>query len=158
MDALSITEKVVSICGFGLAIWQIMKTRTAAEAARESAREAVGSILKLQAISSIQDIAGRTRNLLILIKAQKLPAAASAALDLREAVARYRAPNKRDDDKRPDDWTAISVEVSELHDRIESMALINRWTTDERETLIHRTSRLHSKISTSITSLTSSGE
>lgn len=139
-------ELLFSIAGFGIAIWQIMKTRSAADAARRSADEAVSAIRHMHAVTTLQDIAGRTRNLLELLRAKKLAAAASAAFELRDAVSRLPNPTEIEGVGNAIAWTEVLVEVDALHERLESMAVINRSTTEEREALIHRTARLHTKV------------
>jgi len=146
---MNLTEALglaLSVAGFAIAIWQIIKTRSAAEAARESAHEAVSAIRHLHAVSTLQDIAGRTRNLLELIRAKKLAAAAAAAFELRDAVSRLPNPANLPGAVKSIQWSDVSLEVDALHERLESVAVINRWTTEEREALIHRTARLHTKL------------
>jgi hypothetical protein len=146
MDFSAALELVLSIAGFAIAIWQIMKTRASAEAARVSAQEAVLAIRHLQTATTLQDIAGRTRNLLELIRSKKLPAAAAAAFELRDAVSRLPNPADLPGAASAILWSDVSLEADALHERLESMAMINRWAVEERESLIHRTARLHTKL------------
>lgn len=146
MDVTNALELVLSVAGFAIALWQIVKTRSAAEAARESAHEAVNAIRHLQAVTTLQDVAGRTRHLLELIRSAKLRVAAAAAFELRDAVARLPNPANLPGASNSINWSDVSLEVDSLHERLESMAVITRWTAEERETLIHRTARLHTKL------------
>lgn len=146
MDMTGIAELALSIGGFALAIWQIRKTKAAAEAARDSAAEAVRGVRRIHAVSTMQDIVGRSRNLLNLIKSKNLAAAAAAAFELRDAVSKYQTPVDTISLFEASVWTELTQEVDSLHERLESIAVANRWTADEREALIHRTSRLHTKL------------
>ena len=146
MEFSGALELVLSIVGFAIAIWQIVKTRSAAEAARISAQAAVEAIRHMHAVTTLHDIAGRTRNLVELLRAKKLAAAASAAFELRDAVSRLPNPTAITGAGSAVAWSDVLLEVDALHERLESMAVINRWAVEERETLIHRTARLHTKL------------
>ncbi|GDY35485.1 hypothetical protein [Acidovorax sp. NB1] len=154
MDIVGVLGLLVSIAGFAIAIWQIWKTKAAAEAARDSAAEAVDGVRKMYAVSTLQDIAGRSRNLLNLIKSKNLAAAAAAAFELRDAVSKYQ-PSSKESASETTLWTKVREEVDSLHERLESIAVANRWTADEREALIHRTSRLHTQLAANASRLVS---
>lgn len=144
--AVDIIGFAVGLIGFGITIWQLVKTKSAAEAARVASTEAVVAIRSLQTAATLQDMAGRTRNLLELLRAKKLPAAAAAAFELRDAASRLPNPTQLPGVTHAIAWPEVASEVDALHERLESMAVINRWATEEREALIHRTARLHTKL------------
>jgi chromosome segregation ATPase len=146
MDPFAIVEPVLTVGGFALAIWQILKTRSAAEAAQRSAQEAAQAIRHMHAVATLQEISGRTRNLLELLRSKKLAAAAAAAFELRDAVSRLPNPANLAGAANLIAWADVALEVDSIHERLESMGVINRWAAEERESLIHRTARLHSKL------------
>ena len=82
----------------------------------------------------------------VRLRAKKLAAAASAAFELRDAVSRLPNPTAITGAGSAVAWSDVLLEVDALHERLESMAVINRWAVEERETLIHRTARLHTKL------------
>ncbi len=82
MDLIGRAGLLVSLLGFTVSLWQIARTKRAAEAARDAASEAVKNSRHIQAIATIQDICGRSRDLLHLTRARNLSAAATAAFEL----------------------------------------------------------------------------
>ncbi|BEP42986.1 hypothetical protein [Variovorax sp. V15] len=146
MDTFGAIEFAVSLIGFGVTIWQLVKTKSAANSAREAADNAVQAIRTLQTATTLQDMAGRTRNLLELLRAKKLSGAAAAAFELRDAVSRLPDPTQLPGAAQAIAWTDVSLEVDALHERLESMSAVNRWAAEEREALILRTARLHTKL------------
>lgn len=146
MDIKGIADTALAVVGFGLAIWQIRKTKDSADAARISADKAFREVKSMYAVTTMQDIIGRSRNLLNLIKTKNLTAATSAALDLRDSVSKYHAPSDTISHIEASIWSEMVNEVGALHDRLESLSINDRWTSEERESLIHRTSLLHTKL------------
>ena len=134
MEPVSVIELVLSVGGFTLTIWQLYKTKAAAEAARDSANEAVQGVRQMHAVSTMQDIAGRSRSLLNLIKTKNIAAAAAAAFELRDAVSKYQTPSDTISPIEATVWAELTQEVDSLHDRLETIAVLNRWTKEERET------------------------
>lgn len=147
MDIIGISGLIVSVAGFAVAIWQLRRTQIAAEAARDAADEAVRTIRHVESVASIQDICGRSRDLLHLTRARNLPSAANAAFELRDAVSRYRPTGASDDLSVSEQWERTQVDVASVHERLESAAVTNRLSLDEREVLIHEISRLHAGFS-----------
>ena len=156
MDLKGIADTALAVVGFGLAIWQIRKTKAAAEAAKAAADQALRGVRSMYAISTMQDVVGRSRNLLNLIKSKNLTAAASAAMELRDTVSKYHAPTDSVTHLEASVWAEMTQEVDALHERLESLGVAGRWTAEEREALIHRTSRLHTKLTASTTRLVTS--
>lgn len=146
MDTFGAIEFAVSLIGFGVTIWQLVRTKSAANAAREAADDAVLAIRSLQTATTLQDMAGRTRHLLELLRAKKLSGAAAAAFELRDAGSRLPDPTQLPGATHAIAWADVSSEVESLHERLESMSAVNRWAAEEREALILRTARLHTKL------------
>lgn len=148
MDIINIIGLVVSIAGFSVALWQLVRTRRAAEAARDAAAEALRTVNHVQAVASIQDICGRSRDLLHLTRARNLIAAATAAFELRDLIARFHGTDGGRQLLSINMWQATANDVRLLHERLESAAAINRLDAAERTTLIHEVARLHTQFST----------
>lgn len=147
MDIIGISGLVVSVAGFGMSLWQLGRTRRAAEAAMDASRIAVQSLRHTRSIASIQDICGRSRDLLHLARARNLVSAATAAFELRDLVIRFRSTESGRSLAQPATWDEILEEIKATHDRFESAAMTNRLDAAERETLLHTISKLHSNFS-----------
>lgn len=147
MDIIGIGGLFVSIAGFGLSLWQLHRTRRAAEAAMVASRDAVNSLRHTRSIATIQDICGRSRDLLHLARARNLVSSATAAFELRDLVVRFRSTESGNAFASSNDWDAIIESIQTTHDRFESAAMINRLDASERESLLHTISKLHSKFS-----------
>ncbi|MCF6763813.1 hypothetical protein [Pseudomonas fragi] len=147
MDIIGVSGLFISIAGFGLAMWQLKRTRKAAEAAEAASKDASKSVRYIQSIASIQDICGRSRELLHLTRARNLHSSATAAFELRDSVARFQGTEvgKRIDTKK--NWNDIFSSICTVHDSLESAALINRIDAQDREVMLHNISRIHSHFS-----------
>jgi hypothetical protein len=143
MDLIGIAGLMVSVLGFTLALWQLARTQRAAEAARVAATEAVDAARFVRAVATIQDISGRSRDLIHLTRARNLHAAATAAFELRDALARFQFPQAWTTTPSPEDWGNTLMSVASIHERLESAALINRIDGSEREKLVHEIARVH---------------
>jgi len=136
-------DRFLAIIGFVVAIWQLHKTRSAAEAARKSSAHAITALRRLAAATKMHDIASRSRELLRILRAKTLAPAASAAFELRDAVARYRHDNETRRLIPDDKWTEAVANVRLIHERLESLAMTAKASTEDRESLLHEVSRLH---------------
>lgn len=138
-------DRILAVVGFGIAIWQILKTRAAAEAATQAAHSAVASVQRLSAATKLHDIVGRSREVLRLLRSRG--PAAPAALELREAVSRYRTDPQAEQVVSEAIWTQTIQDVKTLHDRIESIEMLKKASPDDRQELVVEISRLHSHFS-----------
>ncbi|RFP14761.1 MULTISPECIES: hypothetical protein [unclassified Duganella] len=148
MDYIGVSGLVVSIAGFALSLWQIGKARTAAEAATTAAREAVAAVRAIHAVADIQEICGRSRNLLHLVRAGNIEAAATAAFELRELVARFHATDAAHRLASAETWRQAFDSLCSIHDRFETAAMVKTLHHDERKTSLHEISQLHTQFST----------
>jgi hypothetical protein len=147
MDIVGITGLIVSIAGFALALWQLHKTRKAAEAANEASKATTRALRYVQSVTTIQDICGRSRDLLHLTRSKNLTSAATAAFELRDLVARFHATESGRLLASNEHWREILDGLGETHDRLESAAMINRVDALERAALLHTISRVHANLS-----------
>jgi len=148
MDFIGISGLVVSIAGFALSLWQIGKARTAAEAARAAAGEAVAAVRAIHAVADIQEICGRSRNLFSLFRAGNVKAAASAAFELRELIARFHATEAAHQLASAETWQQAFNSMCAIHDRLEYAAMVKTLNRRERETSLQKISKLHTQLST----------
>lgn len=147
MDVVGISGLFVSIAGFGLALWQLNRTRRAAEAAMAASNETARAVRYVYSVANIQDICGRSRDLLHLTRARNLKSAATAAFELRDLVVRFHATESGRLLATSDLWREILESIQSTHERFESAAMINRLDVQERETLLHVVSGLHAQFS-----------
>jgi hypothetical protein len=141
MDFLTF-DRVLAVLGFAIAFWQIEKTRSAAEAAREAAARAVVAIRRLEAATKMHDISSRSRELLRLLRSTSMGPAASAAFELRDTVARYRHDPEAKRLVDEDVWEGAVLDVRSVHERLESLAM-TKSSSKDREALLHEVGRLH---------------
>lgn len=142
MDLITF-DRAVSIIGFAITIWQLVKTRASAHAARLAASRAVQAIRRLEAATKMQDIAARSRELLRLLRSKTLSPAASAAFELRDTVARYRHEVATRELVDGETWHAAVADVCAIHERLESLGIAAKSSAEDREALIHEVGRLH---------------
>ena len=142
MDWLTFDRLLASV-GFAIAIWQIHRTRSAAEAAQRAASSAVAALRRLEAATKMHEIAGRSRELLRLLRSKTLAPAASAAFELRDTVARYRHDAESKRLVADDVWAAAVQDVRAVHERLESLGMTARSSAEDRAALLHEVSRLH---------------
>ena len=148
-DAISLADLlglVLGVAGFGVTLWQIHKTKLAAEGAREAATEAVGKIRRIQAATKMHDICQRSRVLIALLRAQgSLHVPAQAALELCEAMAKYR----HDDESRSvviqEIWDRAISDAKGIHHRIELSAQVERITDKDKTALVVEVAALHTQ-------------
>lgn len=157
MAVLGITGLVVSIAGFALSLWQIGKTRAAAEAARAAANEAVEAVRLIDSVANIQEICGRSRDLLHLVRASNLNAAATAAFELRDLVARFHATDAARQLGSAEIWQQIFNDLRSIHDKSESAAILKTLAPQECEYLLHEISQLHVQFSSFAATTADSG-
>jgi hypothetical protein len=139
----------VSIAGFAISLWQLSRTRRAAEAALAASIETARSIRFVNALTDIEQICGRSRDLLHLTRGYNVSAAATAASELRSLVAKFqavRAARLAADDAM---WARLQEKIRSVHDELESTALDGQLTTDRRGELL----RIVSEINTELNSL-----
>ena len=151
---VGIADLVISVLGFGLAIWEIRKAKTAAEAAKAAAEAALNQVRTVQAVANIQHVCSRSRELLTAVKSKPLPPAAVAALELREAVSRFGITSTALKLESPEFWQSSLATLKSIHDRLETSAQVNRIDTEEKNALISDVSNIHM----SLTALASSAE
>lgn len=135
-------DRIIAAIGFGITLWQIVKTRSAANAARVASADAVIAIRRLEAATKMHDIASRSRELLRLLRSPSMVPAASAAFELRDAVARYRHGSEAKRVVEENVWIKTVADVCNVHERLESLAM-TKSSIKDREALLHEVGRLH---------------
>lgn len=140
---MSVIDRVLAFIGFALTLWQLYRTKTAAQAAREAANEAVSAIRSLDAVTKMYDISSRSRELLQLLRGKSLVPAAAAAFELRDSVARYRQDHQTILAVDLQAWEQAVLDVRGVHERLESLAMLPRTRPEDREALLHEVARLH---------------
>lgn len=157
MKTIDIIGLAIGLLGLLIAIWQLHRTRTAAEAARDAAIQTVSLVRRLEAATQMHDVCSRSRELLRVLHGKSLAAAAHAAFELRDAMARYGHDEHSKPVVKLEAWARAAAEAQEVHERLETAALANRMSADERATLVHVVARLHTEFSSFATRATVTG-
>ena len=147
MDIIGISGLVVSIAGFGLSLWQLHKTRRAAEAAATAAQETAQAIGLIETVATIHDICGRSRILLHLVREGSLRSAAMAAFELRDLIARFHVTASGKALATQNHWRTIINEVRKFHERLELAAKTNSISPQDWNELVKTISQTHSLLS-----------
>lgn len=157
MDLIGVSGLTVSVAGFAIALWQLNRTLKAAEAAQIASAEAVRSVRIFQSIATIQDICGRSRDLLHLTRSRNLESSAVAAFELRDSVARFKSTEaaKKLDTKAG--WNLIINSICVVHERLESASMTKRLDATEREEILHNVARINSHFSSMASMTVESG-
>jgi hypothetical protein len=151
IDFMGALASIVGIV-FGLpslivAFVQLHRTKRAAEAAAASAQEALQRIGSVVAVASIEQICSRSRDLLHLIRARDLTGSATAAFELRDALAKFcksKAAVQLQDDNA---WLVLLNSVGDVHDALEGAAAIRKIDATRREEVLQTIARIHSQLS-----------
>lgn len=138
---------LLSIVGFGIAFYQLVKTRKAAVAAQIAATSAEQKLRSALASANLLDTCSRSRDLLHLLRASNLAAAANAAFELREAVARLMGHEGCANLQTAEEWGKTSISIASIHERLETAASIKKITADEKVLMLHDIASEHEKLS-----------
>jgi hypothetical protein len=145
MDLVGISGLAVSIAGFALSLWQIKKTRTAAEAAKAAADAAALALRTTYSIADIQEICGRSRDLLHLIRGDDPISTATAAFELRELAAKLHATKAGKEMTTQEIWGQILNELAEVHEILETAVVAGQLPELKLETTRNRIFNAHIK-------------
>jgi len=147
MDIIGISGLVVSIAGFGLSLWQLRKTRRAAEAAAAAAQETARAMRLIDTVATIHDICGRSRDLLHLVREGSLISAATAAFELRDSIARFHVTASGKALATQNHWQTIINDVRKFHERLELAAKTNSISAQDSSELFNAIAHTHSLLS-----------
>jgi predicted RNA-binding Zn ribbon-like protein len=143
----SIVGVVLGIPALTVGFVQLLRTKKAAEAAADSAKEAVQRVSRVAAVAAIEQVCSRSRDLLQLVRGRNHSASATAAFELREAIAKLCRSSVASQLLQETEWSKFLKSVSEVHDALERAAGINKMDAASRDGLLQRISDLHSKLS-----------
>jgi hypothetical protein len=143
----SIVGLVIGIPALIVGLVQLRRTKRAAEAAATSAGDAVRRLSNVAAVASIEHVCSRSRDLLHLMRTGNLAASATAAFELREALAKFCKSSIATELLREPEWSRLLRSVAEVHDALERAAAIRRIDVGSRDELLHRISNLHAQLS-----------
>ncbi len=85
----SIAGVVFGFPALVIALVQLRRTKKAAEAAAASSKETLQRVSTVVAVASVEQICSRVRDLVHLIRARDHIGSATAAFELRDALARF---------------------------------------------------------------------
>jgi hypothetical protein len=142
-DIASIAGFIIGIPAFFFAYVQLRRTRKAAEAATKAMNETLQRVSTVVAVASLEQICGRSRELLRLMQDRKYTSSAMAVVELQEALSKFSTSKAALSIQNTDQWSEIMSEVIEMQHDIQSGASIRKFT----DAMMRRTSAIHSKIS-----------
>jgi len=143
----SILGIILGVPSVVIALVQLHRTKRAAVAAGESAKEAVQRISNVVAVSSIEQICSRSRDLQHLIRGRDLTASATAAFELREALSKFCRSNAALQLQDESGWQDMLETVGAIEDTLEGAAAINKIDAMRNKELLQVIPRLHSTLS-----------
>jgi hypothetical protein len=142
-DLASIVGFIIGLPALVIALIQLHRTKRAAEAAAAAAREAFQRVATVVAVASLEQICGRCRDVLQLIREGDYKGSARTAFELHEALAKFSNSKAAISIQGTDKWSELSGKVSELHRSLERGAAIRKANTKE---LITKVARIHTQI------------
>lgn len=110
---------VIGVLGLSVAIFQIMKTRRAAEAAAAAAKDAARSVGAITTLIDVNWLCSVSSQVILLIRERNLAAAALRAQDLRSGIAQIRASKSGGDLLSANDWQAMVTDVKSVQEVLE---------------------------------------
>lgn len=143
----SIAGAVIGLPALIMALVQLRRTKKAAEAAAASANDALQRLSNVVAVASIEQICGRSRDLLHLMRARNLVASATAAFELREALAKFCKSKVAMKLLEAEAWSKLLTSAAEVHDALEGAASIKKIDARIREQLLQTVASLHAELS-----------
>ena len=145
---------LASILGVGIGIpslllakKQLQRTENAAEAAAASAKDAVDKISNVVAVASIEKICSRSRDLVHLMRARNLIASATAAFELREALARFIRTSIATQLMDSPQWEDLLKSVATVHEELERSAAIKKVDLNNHGQMLNSVTNIHSQLS-----------
>lgn len=154
LKTIEVVGGIASIAGvlFGLpalviAMVQLWRTKKAAEAAASSAADTARRLSGIVAVASIEQICSRSRDLLHLIRAKNLTSSATAAFELREALAKFCKSQGALQLLNEDVWSKFLKTIAQVHEALECAASIRKIDGNNREQLLQEVATLHSEMS-----------
>lgn len=110
---------VVTIIGFAIAIYQIRRTRTAAEAARQAATDTAEKLLSVGAMIDLTRLYSLSNEAVVLLRHQKFAGAALRVGDLRAKVVELRVSPKGRALQAQQEWQMLVTKLKNLQEALE---------------------------------------
>jgi hypothetical protein len=152
MDALNVVGAIASIIGtlvglpaLAIALVQLHRTKRAAEAAEEAAQDALSRISGVVAVTSLEQICSRSRELLRLARDRNLRSTATAAFELLEVVSKISRSRIASSINSADEWSRIQKMVIDIHSGYVSAAAINKIDTTYKQKVLVEIGDLHTR-------------
>ena len=136
----------LSVIGLIVAITQIRKARSAAEAAANAAREVEIRLRGLTTLIEISRLTTQSGQLILLLRAGNYAGAAQRGLDLREGVAAARSAAHSATLLEANQWQRLVYDVSTLHDQLEDCVHKQPSEKSARAAMRHASS-IHERVS-----------
>lgn len=137
---------VVTIAGVGIVIYQIRKTRAAAEAASDAATDTSDKLLSVGAMIDLTRLYSVSNEAVVLLRHDNFAGAALRMADLRAKVVELRVSPKGRELQPPKKWQMLVTEVISLQEALEQYD--GRQETDDalERRMKREMSAIHDKV------------
>jgi len=105
----------IGVIGFSITIWQILKTRRAAEAANEAARKTAEQFKNLSVLIGLSELIALAREAITLFEHGNFYAASVRALDLRSGLAQVRVSSPGRSLLSQQNWQILISKATNIH-------------------------------------------
>ncbi|HTW93466.1 MAG TPA: hypothetical protein VMD30_01645 [Tepidisphaeraceae bacterium] len=119
--AYNLLNLASAIIGFGFTLWQLYKTRKAADAARDSARQTVRGFHGLAALVDFSNLEKWAEGIILYVEGRDFGTAMIRLLDLQNGLARARESAGAERLLSKDEWSDLINNVAAVDSAISSM-------------------------------------
>lgn len=144
---LAIAGIVIGFGGFAFTIYQTIKARNAAEAAKDAASDARDQVSKISALVDLTRLCGLSSEMVSLLGEENVEAAAFRALDLRQGIAQIRVSPAGRHLMHPEEWQLMVTQIGVLHDSLVTSSFRSSRREIAFDGLIHEMASIHEKLS-----------
>lgn len=108
-----------TLIGLAVAIWQIVRTRSAADAANQAASETKDRITRLSALVDLTRLSSQSNEVLVLLREERVDGAALRLWDLRTSLVQFRHSPQGKLVMKPKQWTEMMANVRQLEEALQ---------------------------------------
>jgi len=137
---------ILTVVGVALSYARIKQAKKSADEAEKAAKKAILRVEQFTGVATLEQLCSRSRDLLQICRSSNLKAAAMAAFELRESVAKFSSSPSGKALVLESKWQSLLKEIARIHDLLESSALINKIDKGQKEKCIHQITQIHATL------------
>jgi hypothetical protein len=118
LSAIGGVGTTATLIGLAVAFWQIVRTRSAAEAASQAASETRDRITRLSALVDLNRLCSQANEVVVLLRDKNVDGAALRVYDLRTSMTLFRGSPQGKGAMRPKEWTDMLTNVKQLEETL----------------------------------------